>query len=113
MVLIYTNLGVTSLSVVILVNVLLFMGIFSRMIPSQAMISAIPSQDSRGAFMAVSSSLQQIAGGFASILAGLMVSENSEGKIEHFDRVGYVMMVTVFISVLLMYKIHVRIKKSI
>lgn len=112
MVVIYTNLGVTSLSMVILVNIVLFMGIFSRMIPSQALISAIPSPDSRGAFMAVSSSLQQIAGGFASVIAGMIVSENADGKIEHFDRVGYVMVGTVLISVLLMYQIHKKVRET-
>jgi hypothetical protein len=38
MVLIYTHLGQVSLTVAILVNVLMFVGIFSRMIPSQAQI---------------------------------------------------------------------------
>src|SRR5712672_1093059 len=38
MVLIYTHLGQVSLTVAILVNILMFVGIFSRMIPSQALI---------------------------------------------------------------------------
>src|SRR5580698_5218572 len=42
MVLIYTHLGHVGLTTVIIVNVLMFVGIFSRMIPSQALISAIP-----------------------------------------------------------------------
>ena len=40
MVAIWTNLGRVPLATVIVVNVLLFIGIFSRMIPSQALISA-------------------------------------------------------------------------
>src|SRR3954466_1260032 len=50
MVAVWTNLGHVSLPVVIIVNVLLFTGIFSRMIPSQALISAIPEVTKRGAF---------------------------------------------------------------
>ena len=42
MVLIYTHLGHVTLTTAIVVNVLMFVGIFSRMIPSQALISAIP-----------------------------------------------------------------------
>ena len=38
MVLIYTHLGVTPLPIVILVNALMFVGIFSRMIPTQALM---------------------------------------------------------------------------
>src|SRR6204780_5231700 len=46
MVLIYTHLGQVTLTTAIVVNALMFVGIFSRMIPSQALISAIhePSQ---------------------------------------------------------------------
>src|ERR1700754_1437966 len=40
MVLIYTHLGQVSLLTAIVVNVLMFVGIFSRMIPSQALMSA-------------------------------------------------------------------------
>ena len=46
MVLIYTHLGHVSLVTAIIVNVLMFVGIFSRMIPSQALISAIPTRAS-------------------------------------------------------------------
>ena len=56
MVLIYTHLGSGLLTTAIVVNVLMFVGIFSRMIPSQALISAIPEPSQRGSFSAVSSS---------------------------------------------------------
>src|SRR6202012_3803271 len=49
MVAIYTHLGHVSLPVVIALNVLLVAGIFARMIPSQALIPAIPEPDQRGA----------------------------------------------------------------
>ena len=110
MVLIYTNLGVTSLPVVILVNVLLFCAIFSRIIPAQALMSAIPSPENRGAFMAVTSSLQQISGGVASVIAGLIVVETSTGKLDHFDTLGYILTGTVLISIYLMYNISRQIE---
>ncbi len=90
MVLVYANLQTTPLPWVIAVNCLLFIGISSRMIPLQALISAIPTPQTRGAFMAVSSSVQQFSGGIASVLAGLIVVEGPGGSILHFPRVGYV-----------------------
>jgi predicted MFS family arabinose efflux permease len=63
MVLLYTQLdrfGHVTLITVIAVNVLMFVGIFSRMIPSQALMSAIPEASQRGSFSAVSASLQQL-----------------------------------------------------
>ncbi len=105
MVLIYTNLGVTPFIGVVLVNVIMFVGIFSRMIPSQALMSAIPAPDSRGAFMAVGASLQQLAGGLASMVAGMIVVEGAGGVLQHFDTVGYIMVVTSLVSLYTMYLI--------
>lgn len=113
MVTIYTNLGTTPLPWVLVVNVLLFTGIFSRVIPAQALVSAIPEPSSRGAFMAVNSSLQQVAGGLASVLAGLIVVQDSSGKLEHFDRVGLILVATVLITVGMMYLIHRRVPETV
>lgn len=106
MVLIYTNLGKTPLFGVIVVNTVMFIGIFSRMIPSQALMSAIPSTDRRGAFMAIGSSLQQVAGGLASLAAGLIVVEGVDGKLEHFDTLGYILVLTALVSTYTMFLIH-------
>lgn len=103
MVIIYTNLGVTPLVGVIAINVILFVGIFSRIIPSQAILSAIPDKASRGSFMSVNSSIQQISGGVASFVAGLIVVEGPSGAIEHFDVVGYVVAGAAVITLIQMY----------
>ncbi len=112
MVLIYTNLGVTTLLNVILVNVLLWIGVSSRMISSTALISAIPSAADRGSYMSISSSLQQISGGFAATLAGMIVKEDPSGAIEHFDIVGYVLVGTTLLTLVMMYYINRRVEKS-
>ncbi len=109
MVLIYTNLGVTPLAWVIVVNTIMFVGIFSRMIPSQALMSEIPSPSNRGSFMAVSSSLQQIAGGIASVVSGMIVVTGAGGALEHFDTLGYIMLGTIATSYVLTYFIHKRV----
>ncbi|MEK7358458.1 MAG: MFS transporter, partial [Bdellovibrionota bacterium] len=106
MVLIYTQLGITSLPLFILINIIMFVGIFSRMIPSQTLMSAIPAPASRGAYMSVSSSLQQLAGGLASIFAGLIVVEAPGGRLERFDVVGYVVAATAVVALFMMYLIY-------
>lgn len=111
-VLVYTHLGISPFSTVIAVNVIMFVGIFSRMIPAQALMSAIPAPSSRGSFMSISSSLQQIAGGLASILAGWIVVQTSEGSLEHFDTLGYVMVATTVISLVMMFGINKMVGKT-
>src|ERR1700738_5171878 len=103
MVLIYTHLGQVSLTTAIAVNVVMFVGIFSRMIPSQALISAIPEPSQRGSFSAVSASLQQLSGGLGSVLAAALIAQNSDGSLRHFDRLGYVVVATAVISLIVMY----------
>ena len=103
MVLIYTHLGHVGLTTVITVNVLMFVGIFSRMIPSQALISAIPEQSQRGSFNAVSASLQQLSGGLGSVLAAAIIAQNADGSLRHFDWLGYIVSATALVSLTLMY----------
>jgi predicted MFS family arabinose efflux permease len=106
MVLVYTHLGRVSLITVIVVTVLMFVGIFSRMIPSQALMSAIPEITKRGSFNAVNASVQQISGGIASVIAGVVVTQGPGGDLQHFDRLGYIVVATTLLSLGLMYFIQ-------
>jgi predicted MFS family arabinose efflux permease len=112
MVLIYTNLGPSPLEIVIIVNVLLFIGVSSRMISSAALISAVPNPADRGSYMSISSSLQQISGGIAATAAGMIVKEAPSGAIEHFDTVGYVLVTTTLLTLVMMYFINRRVEHS-
>jgi predicted MFS family arabinose efflux permease len=106
MVLIYTHLGHVSLLVVIAVTVVMFVGIFSRMIPSQVLMSAIPRPPERGSFNALNASMQQISGGIASLAAGIVVTQGPDGALQHFDQLGYIIVATTLLSLGLMYFIQ-------
>jgi predicted MFS family arabinose efflux permease len=106
MVLIWTNIGHLPLAWVIVINVILFAGIFSRMIPAQALVSAIPGPTQRGAFNAVSASLQQLAGGISASVAGLIIVQMPTGRLEHFDWIGYIVVAVALVSLVLMYFLH-------
>ena len=112
MVLIYTHLGQVGLALVIMVNVLMFVGIFSRMIPSQALISAIPAARQRGSFSAIGASLQQLSGGLGSILAAAIIAENADGSLRHFDRLGYVVVGTSLVALLAMYFVQKQVARN-
>jgi hypothetical protein len=76
------------------------------MIPSRALMSAIPEVSQRGSFNAVSASLQQVSGGVASIIAGSVVAQSQAGDLQGFDRLGYIVVATTLLSVGLMYFIQ-------
>ena len=109
MVTIYTHLGVTPIAVVILVNSLLFVGVTSRMISASALISAIPQPADRGSYMSISSSIQQISGGIAATIGGLIVTQTATGALVDFDIVGYVLVGSTLITLVMMYFINRRI----
>lgn len=89
MVLIYTHLGPTRLEVFMLINAIMFVGITSRMIPAQALMSAVPAPLSRGSFMSVSSSSKFLVD-WAHSSPGMIVTVKDNGHIDNFDHVGYV-----------------------
>lgn len=109
MVVIYTHLHSSPLWVLIVVMVLLQIGIFSRIISSSALMSAVPKPADRGSYMSVSSALQQMSGGLAAVIAGLIVVQVPGGPLLHFDTLGYVLVCTTLISLSLMYVIDRKI----
>ena len=110
---VYTNLAITPFWIVVILNVLMMMGIMSRMIPSSALTSAIPDMQDRGAFMSVNASLQQIAGGVAAAVAGVIVTQESKGSpLQHYNTVGYVIIVISLLSIFLMWRVSNLVKKK-
>jgi predicted MFS family arabinose efflux permease len=103
MVAIYTRLGITPLWVCMVLNVILFAGINARMISASALISAIPALPDRGAFMSINSSIQQISGGIASFVAGLIVIQSPSGILERYELLGYVVIGSMVIATALIY----------
>jgi predicted MFS family arabinose efflux permease len=113
MVLVYTNLSVTPLWEVVIFNVLMMAGIMSRMIPSTALVTGIPVMQDRGAFMSINSSLQQIAGGVAAAFAGMIVvQKNKFSPLEHYNTLGYIIVGITVLSVFLIYRVSMIIKKK-
>jgi len=110
---VYTNLSNLPFYLVLIVNILMMTSIMSRMVPSTTLISAIPEAQDRGAFMSINSSLQQMSGGFAAIIAGLIVTQaNENAPLEHYNIVGYVVSIIVLITIFMLMKIQkVVIKK--
>jgi predicted MFS family arabinose efflux permease len=111
-VMIYCNLGATPLAGVMAINIVLFAAITMRMISSQALSSAMPELEDRGAFMAVNNSVAQFSGGVAASIAGLIVVQTPAGPLERYDLLGYVVALAMASSIALMYPIHKMISQK-
>ena len=110
-VVIYTNLSPVPFAVIVILNILMMIGIMSRMVPSMALVTALPKMQDRGAFMSINSSLQQIAGGIAAGIGGLIVVQKTkESPLRHYDILGYVIVVIIILNIIQLYRVSNLIK---
>lgn len=113
MIVIYTNMTPLPIWQVIIINMILFMGIMSRMVPATALNSAVPEAADRGAYMSINSSLQQMAGGLAAIFAGFIVVQPTKtSPIENFDVLGYVMLGFLLLCLVFVYRVSALVKSK-
>ena len=111
MVIIYTNLGPVPLWQIVVLTMIMFMGIMSRMIPATTLNTAIPGLEDRGAYMSISSSLQQIAGGIAAVCAGFIVHQKTKtSPLENYDILGYVIAVITLSTIFLIWRVNKLVK---
>ena len=102
----YTHLSLAPIWLLILVSVILFASISGRIVAASALNSAVPTPEDRGAYMSISSALQQLAGGVASMIAGMIVVQSPSGHLEHYPLLGWVVSAGMLIAMLLMYRVH-------
>lgn len=113
MVLIYTGLGPTPFVWVVFFNILMMMGILSRSTPASALVTAVPDVEDRGAFMSVSASLQQLSGGIAASVAGMIiVQKTNESPLEHYTTLGFIVVLLSFLTIWLTYKVSLIAKRK-
>jgi predicted MFS family arabinose efflux permease len=110
-VVIYTNLGPVPFWIVMMMNILMMIGIMSRIVPAMALVTALPKMQDRGAFMSINSSLQQIAGGIAAGVGGLIVVQKTKtSPLLHYNTLGYVIIVIIILNIIQLYRVSNLIK---
>jgi len=87
--LVTTNLSKTALWIVLINSTLFFILISGRMIPAMAMVSQVVHSKIRGTFMSLIGSVQILASGIASVVAGMVVTIGADGMMQHYNLVGY------------------------
>ncbi|TMI94304.1 MAG: MFS transporter [Bacteroidetes bacterium] len=108
---VYTNLTPVPFLVIISLNILMMTAIMSRIVPAMALVSALPKMQDRGAFMSINSSLQQIAGGIAAAVGGIIVIQKTKtSPLQHYDTLGYVIVVIIILNIIQLYRVSNMIK---
>jgi MFS transporter, DHA1 family, inner membrane transport protein len=96
-----TNMPKIPIYYVLVVTGLFFVFSGGRFIPAQAIVSEIVPPQQRGGYMSISSSLQQLASGFATMLSGAIVVETASGRLENYHWVGYASILMILTCILI------------
>ena len=85
--------------------------IMSRIVPAMALVSALPKMQDRGAFMSINSSLQQIAGGIAAGVGGLIVAQDTQtSPLRHYNTLGYVIVFIIIANIIQVFRVDKLVK---
>lgn len=106
-VLVYTWSNTASFEWIILLHVILYLGINARMVSLSALATAIPAASNRGAFMAIDSSIQQLAGGLAAAVAGWVIFQDADGRLLHYPQIGSLIAVLMVLSSVLVLLVNI------
>lgn len=111
--LIYVNIGEISYVGIMALHILIFIGINARMVCSTSLGMGVPATEQRGSFMAFDSSLQQMVGALAALVAGTIVHITAEGSLERYPYLGIIITVFMLLTIFLMRQIDVAVKSSV
>lgn len=100
-ILIFTNLPHVALYIALIVTTLFFVLANARMVPMQTMTTAAVSPQTRGSFMSVKSSFQQLSAGTASLVSGFIVVQAESGELMNFAYVGVISVIISLLSLLI------------
>jgi predicted MFS family arabinose efflux permease len=94
-----TNMPQIAIGWALVVTSMFFVTVGGRMIPAMTMITSTVKPQNRGSFMSINSSVQQLSASLASFIAGAIVMENANGKIDYYNIVGYIAIAAGIIAV--------------
>jgi MFS transporter, DHA1 family, inner membrane transport protein len=103
-----TNMPAIPFYFVLIVFAVWFAFSTGRTIPAQAMISTVVNPEKRGLFMSFNASVQQLFTGLASLIAGTIVIKAGDGKILHYNWLGYLSVAIVFCTLFIAHKLAKR-----
>ena len=113
-ILIYTKMTPVPFWIVLVMNVAMMMGVMSRMVPSMALVSVLPEMKDRGSFMSINASLQQLSGGVATLIGGMIVHQKTKNSpLENYDILGYLIVVILVLCAINLWRVSKIVKSKI
>lgn len=96
-----TNLDVNSIAIALCVTTSYFIASSGRSVPATTMVTSVVKPESRGSFMSIRSSANELALALGSLIAGVIVIENPDGSLANYQYVGYIAIFMSIVAVLI------------
>lgn len=106
--LVLTQLPPLPLPAVLLVTTLFMVLVSGRLIPAMALVTAASVPALRGRFLSMNAALQQLAASLAAFWPTLVLAQGAEGRLLHYDVVGYGAMLMTVLAMWIAGKVEVR-----
>jgi predicted MFS family arabinose efflux permease len=85
-----TSLPPVGIAIALVVTSSYFVVSSGRNVPALTLVTSVVRPENRGSFMSVRNSINEAALALSSLIAGLIVTEGTDGTLQHFNYVGYV-----------------------
>ncbi|MEM6771355.1 MAG: MFS transporter, partial [Bacteroidota bacterium] len=70
-----------------------------RNVPATTMITSVVRPENRGGFMSIRQSINELALFLSTVIAGFIITEDADGRLEHYELLGYFTMVMSVVAV--------------
>lgn len=94
-----TNLDTESIAVALVATSSFFVVASGRNVPATTMITSVVRPENRGGFMSIRQSINEMALFASTIIAGFIITEGPDGKLEHYEWLGYFTIVMSILAV--------------
>jgi predicted MFS family arabinose efflux permease len=94
-----TNLDTDSIFLALLATSSFFVVASGRNVPATTMITSVVRPENRGGFMSIRQSINEMALFASTLIAGFIITEGPDGKLEHYEWLGYFTMLMSVIAV--------------
>lgn len=102
-----TNLPQAPLALALAITTLFTITMNGRLVPAVALVTSSVDPKSRGSFMSINSSAQQLASGASSFVAGLIVGKAADGTMTNYHLVGWLAIVATIFCLFLVRRVKV------
>jgi hypothetical protein len=103
-----THLPPLALPLVLVVSTLFMVLVSGRLIPAMALVTSASAPALRGRFLSMNAALQQLSASAAAFLPSLVLAQGADGRLLHYDRVGYGAMAMTLVALWLAGRVEVR-----